>query len=279
MAISALLVLSAVMPATSNAFFPFFGSAFSRADKKAVDELEQKLDWDGLRELAGRRLKANDQDTAWLYVDGFALLQLGRCHEAIPRFRRILLIKTESKEAQNELARCLLTTGQLDAAQSTLISLSASSPGFWQAYYNLVLVYVRKQDVRSARIYLEQLKSRNRRMATEIEEAEIIPLESRLEQEGIAEANRKQEEKARIERERLARERAALAREVDEARAKAVSQAAVVEEKLLPPDAQAAAVPPKSLEIKLKELKRLYAKKMITRDVYSARQKELLAQQ
>lgn len=279
MAVSALLVLSAVMPTTSNAFFPFSGSAFSRADKKAVDELEQKLDWDGLRELAGRRLKSNDQDTAWLYVDGFALLQLGRCHEAIPRFRLILLIKTESKEAQNELARCLLATGQLDAAKSTLISLSANNPGFWQAYYNLVLVYVRKQDVRGARIYLEQLKSRNRRMATEIEEAEIIPLESRLEQEGIAEANRKQEEKAGIERERVARERAALAREVDEARAKAVSQAAVVEEKLLPPDAQAAAAAPKSLEVKLKELKRLYAKKMITKDVYSARQKELLTQQ
>ncbi len=279
-AISALLVLSGLMPTTSSAFFPFSGSAFSRGDKKAIAELERKLDWDGLRELAGMRLKSKGNDAAWLYVDGFALQQLGRCHEAIPRFRLILLVKTESNEAQNELARCLLTTGQLDAAKSTLISLSGNSPGYWQAYYNLVLVYVRQQDLRGARIHLEKLKSINRKMAIEIEENEVNPLESRLEQEGIAEANRKQEEKARFERERVARERGLLEREVDEARAKAVAQAAVVEAKLLPPDPpQAAAVPPKSHEVKLKELKRLYARKMITQDVYKARQKELLAQQ
>jgi len=270
----ALLTLSGVMPATTYAFISFSipGSAFSRADKKAIDELEQKRDWDGMRELAGKRLKTNDKDAAWLYVDGFALQKLDRCSEAILRFRLVLLIKTESKEAQNELGRCLLATGQIDAAQSTFASLIGNNPDYWQAYYNLALVYVRKQDVRSARIYLEQLKSKNGKMAIEIEESEINPLEFRLEQENFAEVNRNKEKKARIEREHLAKE-------VDEANTKAVIPAAPVEMKLLRADPQVAAVPTKSVEEELKELKRLYAKKLITKDVYSARQKELLAQQ
>jgi tetratricopeptide (TPR) repeat protein len=268
---AALLILSGAMPSTTNAFAFFAGSEFSQADKKAIDELEQKREWDGMRELAGKRLSANDKDAAWLYVDGYALQKLARCSDAIPRFRLVLLIRAESINAQNELARCLLATGQLDAAQTALMSLIVKSPEFWQAYYNLVLVYVRKQDLRSARIYLEQLRSKNSKMASEIEESEIQPLELRLVQEKNAASNRENEEKLRIEQERLARE-------VDEAKAQAVAQADTVAEKLLHPEPQAGVAQSKSVDEKLRELKQLYAKKLITRGVFSARQKELLTQ-
>lgn len=278
---AAVFILLLAVAATSHAFIslPDLWSTFSAGDKKTIDELEKKQDWNGMHELARKRLGANDTDAAWQYVDGFALQRLGRCSEAIPRFRLVLIVKPEVKDAQNELGRCLLADGQLDAARSTFAGLIGNSPHYWQAYYNLALVYVRKQDVFNARIYLEQLRSRNRKMAAEIEESEINPLEARLEQERIGEANRKNEEKARVERERVARERELLAREVDEARAKAVIPAAALEAKLLPSEPPIAAAPAKSVDERLKELKRLYAKKLITKDAYGARQKELLNQQ
>ena len=269
---AALLIVSGAVPTATDAFLSIPKSSISRGDQEAIDALEQKRDWDGVHKLAGERLRASDKDVAWLYLDGHALQKLDRCSEAIPRFRLVLLILTDSNNAQNELGRCLLTTGQLDAAKSTFMSLIGKSPSFWQAYYNLALVYVRNQDVRSARIYLEQLKSKNRKMAVELEENEINPLESRLEQEKIAEADLKREKKARIESK-------LLAREVDEAKAQAVTPIAAANARSLPPDPPLTAVPPKSLEEKIKELKRLYAKKIISKDVYSARLKELLMQQ
>lgn len=267
-----LLIVSLAMPPASHAFdFPSFPrSALSSGDKRAIDKLEQEQDWNSMRELARMRLKTKGNEAAWLFVDGYALQKLERYDEAIPQYRLALLIRTDYMEAQNELGRCLMATGQFDAAISTFISAIGKKPDYWQAYYNMALAHVRKQDPRSARIYLEQLRPRNKAMAVEIEENEIRPLESKLEQARIAEADRKREQKRRIELESLEKEVAV---------AKAIADAKAPPEKSLQPEAEAAITPPKSREEKLKELKRMYAKKLITREAYRSRQKELLEQQ
>jgi hypothetical protein len=269
-----LLISSLSTPTTSHAFsfFTSFGGSFSSNDKQIVDELEQRQDWNGMRELAGKRLRANDKDPAWLYIDGYALKQLDRCGEAIPQFRLALMLNTHYKEAQNELGCCLLATSQLDAAVSTLTGLIGKYPDFWQAYYNLGLVYVRKQNPANARIYLEQLRTRNMVMAGELEASQIKPLESRLEQERIAAANRgKAEEQERIEKKRLAKEEA-------DAKAKAEAEAAASAEQFRLAKIQVAQASHNSLEQKLTELKRLYVNKLITKGIYNARRKELLMQ-
>jgi len=224
-----------------------------------------------MRELAEKRLRAMGKKPAWLYVDGYALQKLNRCGEAIPQFRLALMLNTHYKEAQNELGCCLLTTGQLDAAVTTFTNLIGKYPDFWQAYYNLGLIYVHKQNPINARIYLEQLKPRNMVMADELEANQIKPLESRLEQERIAAANREKEERERIERERLAKQEA-------DAKAKAEAEAAASAEESRLAEIQAAEASKKSLEKKLTELKRLYAKKLITKETYNALQKDLLMQ-
>jgi len=272
-----LLISSLSMPATGRAFSLFTSpeTAFSSSDVKIVDELEQKQDWNGMRELAGKRLKQNGKEPSWLYVDGHALQQLHRCSEAIPRFRLALMLNTDYNEAQFELGRCLLATSQLDAAVSTFSSLIGKDPESWQAYYNLGLVYVRKQSPIDARMYLEQLRSRNMAMADELETDQIKPLESKLEQERIAAVNRKQEQRERIERERLAKVEADAKAK---ATAKAAAEAAAGAEQSRLAEIQVALVSQKSLEQKLAELKQLYAKKLITKEVYNARQKQLLMQ-
>ena len=267
---AALLIMSLAMPATGHAFLYFSipAGGLSSGDKRAIDKLEQEQDWDGMRELARMRLKSKDNEAAWLFVNGYALQKQERCADAIPQYRLALLIKPDYLEAQNELGRCLLATAQFDAAISTFISAIEKKADYWQAYYNLVLAYVRKQDSRSARIHLEQLRSRNMAMATEVEENEVRPLELKLEQARIAEANRKAEQKRRIEVESLEKEVAV---------AKAVADAQPAPAMVLESEADAVVAPPKSRDDKLKELKRLYAKRLITRAEYRARQKALLA--
>jgi len=268
-----LLISSISMPMTSRAFSLFTSprDTFSSNDEKIVDKLEQRQDWNGMRELAGERLRAKDKEPAWLYIDGYALQQLDRCSEAIPQFRLALLLNTDYKEAQYELGRCLLATSQLDAAVSTLSSLIGKYPDLWQAYYNLGLVYVRKQNPAYARMYLEQLRPGNMAMASELEANQIKRLESKLEQERIWAVNKEKEAKEHIERERLAKIEA-------DAKAKAEAEAATSADRSRLAEVQVARASQNSLEQKLAELKRLLVKKLITKAVYIARQKELLMQ-
>lgn len=282
-----LLISSLAMPTTSHAWFFFFipGGLFSNNDKKTVTELQQKQDWNSLHQLAETRLSNNEDDPVWLNIDAYALQKLNRCSEAIPKFKKSLEFKADNSSAENNLGNCQLTMNQLDDAVATFTNLISKSPDYWQAYYNLGVTYVRKSDPANARIYLDQLNARNMVMAKQLEDSQIKPLESRIEQARIAAANRETEEKDRVERERLAKEEAdAKAKAEAETAAKAKAEA---EEKIRAEAAaekeriaqiEATKTPPKSLEVRLKELKQLYGKGLITNAVYDARQKELLKQ-
>ena len=268
---AAVLVFAMAMPVTSHAWFFFFiPGLFSSNDKKTVSDLEQKKDWVGIHELAEKRLgtATGDLEAAWRGIDGYALLELNRCNDAIPQLRRSNQLKGDNNDVINNLGRCQLNTGQLDDALSTFREVIGKNPEFWPAYYNAGLTLVRKRDPDGARGYLEQLRPRNMVWASKLE-GELQQAEREIEQGKIATANREREEKERADRERLAKE------ELD---AKARADAAAAIEKIRTEEAQTASEAAKSLETRLKDLKRLYSRGLITKDVYDARQRELLAQ-
>lgn len=269
--LSAVLVSALAAPATSHAWFFFipFG-LFSTNDNKTVQNLEQKQDWKGLLDLAETRLQSDENNASWLYANGLALHKLGRYEEAIQKYQRALDLKGgDYKEAQLNLGTSQLTLGSLDSALATFVDLSGKNPEFWQAYSNIILVYSKKNDPVNARLYLEQLKSRNMVVAAKLEEALIKPLELKIEQEKIATALRDQDEKNRIERERQAKQEA-------DAKVKAEAQAKTTSDEKSHTAVAQTTKAPKSLEAQLKDLKQLYGKGLISKDVYDTSQRELL---
>lgn len=270
--VSTLLVLALAMPATSHAWFFFFipFGLFSSDDNKAVQNLEQKQDWKGMLDLAETRLQSDENSSSWLYLNGLALQKLGRCDEAIPKYKRALDLKVgDYKEAQLNLGLCQAMKGELDIALTTFLDLAGKHPDYWQVYSNLIALYNQKHDPVNARVYLEQLKLRNLALASKLEDTLIKPLELKLEQEKISAATREKDEKDRIERERLAKQEsdAKLRAEAD-AKAESDARSRIAEAQ--------AAKPFKSLEEQLKDLKQLYGKGLISKEVYETSQKELL---
>lgn len=97
--------------------------------------------------------------------------------------------------------------------------------------------------------------------------------ELKIQQEVRRQLESKQQEDAKLKEEADAKAKA----EID-AKANTEAEAAAAAEKSRVAEIQAAKAPPKSLEVKLKELKQLYTKGLISKEVYDSRQKELLTQ-
>ncbi len=253
MTIATLLAFSLLQPAVSHAWFFFFVplGLFSQNDKKAIDEMESKQDWKGLLELSEARLKTDEKNPDWMHINGFALQKLNRCREAVPKFEKALELKPDYVEAHLNLGACLVEVGDYDRVIATQTTLIERAPDRWQPYFNVALSYVRKGDPVRARAYLEQLKSRNMVWAEKLETLHIQPLEARIERDKVAAQEREREESARAERELLTRQES----QADTGRVKQASM---------------------SIEQQLSELKQLYSKGLLSKDVYSARQKEIL---
>jgi tetratricopeptide (TPR) repeat protein len=272
LAVTSFAALALAIPLPSHAWFFFFIplSLFTPNDKKTVEELEKKGDWKGLLEFAETRLSNDEKNPAWLYLSGLAFHKLNRIEDAIGRYQKALDVKPDYKEAQLNLGICYLDRGGYDKAIATFIDLIGKAPEMWQPYYNAGLAYVRKQDPINARVYLEQLKTRNMVWAGTLENNHIKPLEYREEQHKLAIVAREKEEQERVERERQAREEA-------DAKLKAEAESKAAEEqRMRATEAQEPRRPGKPLEEKLKELKQLYTKGLLTKDVYEASQRDLL---
>lgn len=275
----AVTAVSGLAVVTLSGFFFFIPlGLFLPNDKKAIDEMEQKKDWAGMLSLSETRLKSRENDPSWLYINGFALRRLNRCGEAIPQFQKAISEKNNDYDAATtEMGVCQMDTGALDAAIATFYGGIGKHPEEWKHYHNLALTYAKKEDFENARKYLELLKPRNAVMATQLENQSIRPQEDRVAQRKIqAEAE----------------QRARLAKE-EEAKVKADAQAAVAEKARLDAEAAlraeteakeaekariaaAANVSSKPPEVRLMELKQLYSKGLISKEIYESKQREIL---
>ena len=276
----AVTVVSGLAVVTLSGFFFFIPlGLFLPNDKKTIDEMEQKKDWTGMLSLSETRLKSKENDPAWLYINGFALRRLNRCGEAIPQFQKAIAEKNNDYDAATtEMGVCQMDTGALDAAIATFYGGIGKHPEEWKHYHNLALTYAKKEDFENARKYLELLKPRNAVMATQLENQSIRPQEDRVAQRKIqAEAE----------------QRARVAKEEEEVKAKADAQTAVAEKARIDAEAAlraeteakdaekariatAANVSSKSLEVRLMDLKQLYSKGLISKEIYDSKQREIL---
>lgn len=103
--------------------------------------------------------------------------------------------------------------------------------------------------------------------------------EEKIQQEVKRQLEIKQQDEAkRLQAVRLKEETDARTKAEMEAKANAEAEAVAAAERLRIVETQAAKMPQKSLEVKLKELKQLHAKGLISKEVYDSRQKELLSQ-
>lgn len=272
----AVTAISSFAVLTLSGFFFFFlplGWLLPN-DKKAVDEFEQKQDWAGLLRLAETRVKSDDTSSGWHYLNGYALVKLSRCPDALPQFRRAVELKSENVDAENYIGVCQNAGGDYDAAIQTFTSVIGKKPDYWQAYNNMVLAYVMKEDATNARIYLEQLKPRNIVAASAMETSRIAPLEARLAAERVAKSQREVAERERAEADR---------KEKQEAVAKAQEESKAQEDAKQVADARASAAEQMTIansakpkEVRLKELKSLYAKGLVTKEIYESTQREIL---
>lgn len=244
------LVLALAIPGISHAFFFFipFG-LFNQSDQKAVEDFEKKKDWKSMLDLAEVRLKNEPKNPVWLYIYGLSLQRMSRIDEAIQQYKLAIAEKSDYKEALLNLGQCQLEKGSYDESIATATDLIGKAPEVWQAYYNIAMAYTKKRDSVNARVYLEQLRPRNIVFATQLEDRFIKPLEAQLEQEKTFAA-----EKDRQEREQ---------REFTEAQARADA------------DTQSKKAP-QSVEDRLKELKQLHSKGLLSKDAYEIRQREIL---
>ena len=243
-------------------------------DKKAVDEFEQKQDWAGLLRLAETRVKTDDTNSGWHYLNGYALVKLSRCPEAVPQFRRAVELKSENVDAENYIGFCQNAGGDYDAAIQTFTSVIGKKPDYWQAYNNMVLAYVMKEDVANARTYLEQLKLRNIVAANAMETIRVAPLEARLSTEKAAKSQREAAERERAEVERKEKQDLIVKAQEELKSQEDAKQAAEVRARLS--EQMTVANSAKTKAVRLKELKSLFAKGLVTKEVYESAQQEIL---
>lgn len=242
-----LLISSLGMPTTSHAWFFFFpGSLIQRALEKDPDKIEVS------------------------YKDRLA----GKCGG----FHLNLAVNREKSDEEKtfhsamadkaiEAAEDKIKTKELAEAYSVKWGRAASVDINTNRAYGSDLV----SGCRSVGVPRSVAEQRENQRQEEAKRQEEIKRqeEAKLQQEVQRQLEiRQQEEAKRQEEVRLQAEA--------EAKVKAEAEAAAAAEKSRLAAIEAAKTPPKSLEEQLKELKQLYGKGLITKDVYNQRQKELL---
>jgi tetratricopeptide (TPR) repeat protein len=254
------LALALLQPAVSHAFFFFIPlGLFLPNDKKTIDELEQKQDWKGIQDLAEIRLKNNNEkNPSWLYLKGYGLHKQNRFNEAVTQYQLALDAKPDYKEARLNMGICQIEGGNIDAAHATFIEAIAKNPEVWAPYYHMVRIYVKRQDPVTARVYLEQLKTRNMVFAGRVEVSDIQPLEFKLEQDKITATT------------------AAAKAQDDQAQAQRDAQAKQESDAKLLALTNAPKAPTRSISDQLKELKTLRVQGLISKEVYERSQSDIL---
>jgi len=205
------LAMSAISIFYLSGFFFFFlplGWLLPN-DKKTVEELEQKKDWAGLLGLSEIRIKNSPDESGWYYIRGLALQRMDKCTEAIPAYDLAIEKKNgDYDDAITNKALCQAEIREVDSAIQTLTMAIGRHPENWRHYYNMSYFYVKKEDSDKARIYLEQLRTRNLVVAKQLEENQIQPMERRLinEKKAAEAAAKYRQDREKLEREKTERE-------------------------------------------------------------------------
>lgn len=250
----------------SGWFFFFIPLSLFGNDKKTVDELLQKQDWTALLRLSEERIgkppescylpqcdpmrppgKGRYEDQpVWHFLRAQSLHNLNRCAEATEAYRSAVTSKQGSyPEASNGLGHCLLQTGKPDEAEAAFRAAIRSKPEMWQPYAGLIDVAIAQSKQPDAIAALESLRIRNMEVARDYSSKIAV---------------------------KFAQPAPAVAQQ---APVPPTTTSAPPPREAAPP-AQPQTAAPKSLEDRLRELKALYEKGLITKEVYDQSQREAL---
>jgi tetratricopeptide (TPR) repeat protein len=249
----------------SGWFFFFIPLSLFGNDKKTVDELLQKQDWTGLLRLSEERIgkppescylpqcdpmrppgKGRFEDQpAWHFLRAQSLHNLGRCADATESYRSAVAARQGSyPEASNGLGHCLLQIGKPEEAESAFRAAIRSKPEMWQPYAGMIDVAIAQSKQSDAMAALDSLRVRNMEVARDYSSKIAV---------------------------KFAQPQAVTSQQVA---APPAVPAAVPKEPQPAPQPQTAS--PKSLEDRLRELKSLYEKGLITKEVYDQSQRDAL---
>lgn len=250
--VMACLTIGLLMPTTSHAWFFFFIplGLLAGNDKDTVMKMDQEGNWKGMQELSASRLENDQNNASWLYINALSLQKQNNCDEAIKQYKKSIEHKPDFKDPRLNLGICYTDMNRTEEANATFTGLIGLAPEMWQPYYHMGMLFAKLEDTTNARVYLEQLRSRNMVYAKTLDE-HIKATDRQLE---VARASKEEAERERLNK--LAAERAAEEkRQVEEKRASKGDA-----------------------ETRLAELKKLYTKGLITKAVYEDIQKGLLSE-
>lgn len=172
-------------------------------DEKSIERMEAQADWNGLYQLANRRIAERSRvispgadaaapaapkpsgpttDPRWYYVRAHALHRQGKCDAAIDEYAMARLASGGRLPAADlNRALCQMDRKQWDAAADTLATLAAAEPNMWEAPYNLAIVRVEQGRLDEARRAAAALRPLRPELAASLESGQIARLAERAE--------------------------------------------------------------------------------------------------
>jgi len=134
----AFLSAALLMPQTSHAWFFFFipGSMFTSSDKREVADLHKKADWNGLRDLAQKKIDSDATNADWWIQKGFANLRLLNYGEAAKSYSEAVRLQPSSYIAINDLGVVYQNQGKYKEALDQYQSALKVKPDFPLAMQN-----------------------------------------------------------------------------------------------------------------------------------------------
>lgn len=260
-----LLVLSYAIAASlllTGWFFFFIPFGLFGNDKKTVDELLQKQDWAALLRLSEQRVgtvpencylpqcdptrpppgrgSAEDQPV-WQFLRGQSLQNLNRCGDAVGAYRLAISARQGNyPEASSGLGICLVQSQKYDEAEAALRDSIRARPENWQPYAGLVEVAMARSKHAEALSANDALRIRSLEVARDY--AKRIEMR-------FGQATPPQQ---------------------------TIGTTPGAAPATRPDTPQAPTTATKSVEDRLRELKALYEKQLITKDVYEQAQRDIL---
>lgn len=243
-------------------FFFFIPFGLFGNDKKTVDELLQKQDWVGLLRISEQRVGtvpencylpqcdptrpppgrgSTEDQPVWQFLRGQSLHNLNRCGEAIGAYRLALAGRQGNyAEASTGLGLCLVQAQKYDEAEVAFRDSVRFKPDSWQPYAGLVEVAIARTRHSDAIAANEALKLRNMEVARDYTKR----IDAKFGQSPPTQ----------------------------QISTTAQGSAATSRPEAAQPPLPAA----KSIEDRLRDLKALYDKQLITKDVYEQAQRDIL---
>jgi TPR repeat protein len=149
-----------LLPKDSHAWFFFFlpGSSTKQSDASEVAELQKKLDWVGLRDLAKKRLESDVNNAEWWVNLGYAQLRLSNFAEAEKATQEAIRLAPGNPTARNNLGAINQAQGKHKQALDEYLAALRIKPDYALALANAASMQFRLGRPDLAWDVIQQLK-------------------------------------------------------------------------------------------------------------------------